>query len=467
LKNGETASILDPALPTTSPSFLDDRRWRNLLRDIHAGQVLPVIGPELVTIPGANGEQIPLYRHLAIELAQNLGVDLPPDQPPTLNAVACAWLLSGKSSRDMYDELRDLVDRLETPPPQALLDLASITDFGLFISSTFDPLLSKALSQTSPGFLPERNCSNFHPNNPQDLPQPLPSPFLYHILGTHNTYPDFVVWEEDYIEYVCGLLQRQDNLRILFDHLRNKDLLLIGSPFHDWIVRFFLRVAKGKRFSEARDQGRLDYVADEPAGIAPPTIFFYQQQVGSTRIIPGDPRAFAGELARQWRERYSQSVQGDIIQRMSDDLPRGAVFISYSRDDQAAAVELARGLMAASVPVWLDKGRLATGENYVRSLEHAVKNDASFFISLISTATEGDGGRFVHTEREWAAQRHVDGFVYYMPVLIEELATVTHEPPQFSAIHREALPGGKVTPAFAQRMQRLVAEYRVSGQPRG
>ena len=125
--------------------FLDKSGWRTLLRDIHAGQVLPVIGPELVTIPLADGRQVPLYRHLAGELAGRLEIALPSDAAPTLNAVACAWLLSGNSSKRLYDELRELVDGLKAPPSQALLDLASINDFGLYISSTFDPLLSQAL----------------------------------------------------------------------------------------------------------------------------------------------------------------------------------------------------------------------------------------------------------------------------------------------------------------------------------
>jgi hypothetical protein len=446
---------------------LEGRHWRSLLRDIHAGQVVPVIGPELVMIARADGRQVPLCCYLAEELAQRLGVALGSDTQPTLNDVACAWLLSGQSSKGIYDELRELVDQISIPPPQPLLDLASITDFGVYISSTFDPLLSQALQQMRPGFLPNSSSLDFHPNAPRDLPQPLPNPFLYHILGTHNTYPDFVVWEEDYIEYVCGLLRSQDNLRVLFDLLRNKDLLLIGAPFNDWIVRLFLRVAKGKRFSEARDQGRQDYVADEPAGVGKPTIFFYERQVGSTRIIPGDPRAFAGELARHWRERYASATQGDFLQRMGDELPRGAVFISYSRDDLSAATELARGLMAAQVPVWMDKGRLSAGENYQRSLEHAVKTDASFFISLISKATESDPDRYVHQERAWAAQRQVDGFVYYLPVLIEDLSRVEREPPAFARLHRELLPGGRVSTAFTQRMRNLVQEHRTSGQPRG
>jgi len=254
---------------------------------------------------------------------------------------------------------------------------------------------------------------------------------------------------------------------LLFDHLRNKDLLLIGSPFNDWMVRFFLRVAKGKRFSDPRDQGRLDYVADEPATIASPTIFFYEQKVGSTRIIPGNPCDFACELARQWRERYSLSADGDLLQSMSDELPRGYVFISYSHDDQSSALELARGLMAAKIPVWLDKKRLSAGENFERKLENAIKNDSSFFISLISKNTESDQTRYVHQERTWAAQRQVDGFVYYIPVLIEKLANVEHEPPQLARSHRTLLLNGRVTPDFARWMQTLLEEYRNSGRPKG
>lgn len=455
------------SLTQNSHSCITDREWRNLLRDIHSGQVLPVIGPELVTVPSSSGEEVNLYRYLAEALADRMGVGLSPDQMPELNAVACAALLSGCSSKDLYDEIRELVDELSSPLPQGLLDLASITDFNLFISTTFDPLMGRVLEQARPGFLLEKNILDFHPSNPKDLPSNMPQPFLYHILGTHDTYPYFAVWEEDDIEYMCGLLAAQDNLRVLFEQLRNRDLLLMGSPFSDWIVRLFLRVAKGKRFSEPRDHGRLDYVAQDPGTIPQPTIFFYEQNVGSTRIIPGHPKAFVSELAQQWRDRYGGNTSEDFMQHMASELPRGAVFISYSRDDLTAATELARGLQAAQIPVWMDQGRLSAGENYNRGLEHAVKNDAGYFIALISEATEKDPDRYVHQERAWAAQRHVDGFVFYIPVLIDDLKEVNQEPPVFDAIHRELLPQGRVTPGFAKRMQALVREYRQSGQPRG
>jgi hypothetical protein len=147
-------------------------------------------------------------------------------------------------------------------------------------------------------------------------------------------------------------------------------------------------------------------------------------------------------------------------------MPRGAVFISYSRDDTEAVRRLVRGLRGAQVPVWLDKQRLRAGENYERSLEFAVKNGCSFFLSIVSRATETDPERFVHQERHWAAQRHVEGFVFYIPVIIDETAQPTGEPAEFAKIHFERLSGGNTTAAFATRLRQLVEEYRLSGQPR-
>jgi hypothetical protein len=56
---------------------------------------------------------------------------------------------SGKR-RLVYEELRELLDNIQADPPPALLALASITDFDLFISSTPDGLLAQALKRQRP-----------------------------------------------------------------------------------------------------------------------------------------------------------------------------------------------------------------------------------------------------------------------------------------------------------------------------
>ena len=125
-----------------------------------------------------------------------------------------------------------------------------------------------------------------------------------------------------------------------------------------------------------------------------------------------------------------------------------------------------RALRAAQVPVWMDKERLQVGVDFERRIEFMVKSHCSFFLSLISKATESNPARYVHEERRWAAERHTDGYVFYLPVIIDDTAQPKLEPAKFAKIHIDRLPGGAVTPSFANRLRALVEEYRVAGQPR-
>ncbi len=104
-------------------------------------------------------------------------------------------------------------------------------------------------------------------------------------------------------------------------------------------------------------------------------------------------------------------------------MPRGYVFISYASEDREAAFQLALGLHNAGIPVWLDKRCLETGTDWETALRRAIKQRAALFLSLISSTTEnfseGEGSqRFVMKERQWAAERHEPGLVFYVPVLI-------------------------------------------------
>ncbi|MBP7950655.1 MAG: toll/interleukin-1 receptor domain-containing protein [Verrucomicrobiales bacterium] len=447
----------------SAETLLAERDWRNLLREIHARQVIPVVGPELVTVE-ENGQSVPLVQHLAPKLARQLNLS-DPDSFRSVSAAARAWLLGGGDRKEVYDELRDLVDGLEVTPSPALLDLAAISDFHLYVCSSFDPFMVRALEQARPGFAAKSGSLAYHPTKPADLPVTPGGPMVYHIMGDYNTYPDFAVWDEDYMEFLCGLLEQSDTLENLFRMLKGHYLLLLGAPSEDWVVRFFLRMARQQRLSERHQR---DYLADRCERLGEPMVFFFDKLVGATRIIDGDPGMFVHELARRWREKFLVSgADSDFLESLPEEMPRGSVFISYSRDDLEAAARLGRGLARAQIPVWIDRQRLQAGDNYERSLEHAVKDGCSYFLSLISPATEANASRYVHRERQWASQKHVDGFVYYVPVVLDAALEPKLEPACFDKIHREVLPGGEVTPAFAGRMKKLVEEFRTSGRPRG
>lgn len=467
-------------------AFLSDDEWRDLLRDVHARQVIPIVGPELVTVEDpTTGTRLPLIRALAPALADKLAdelaskradklkVPLGADASRSINRAACEYLLAGGTRKQIYREIAELLDRLEAAPPQALCDLASITDFDLYLSGTIDHLLAAALARCRPGFRPDEHVLAYSHKRPIDVPERIGDALVYHLVGNRRTYPDFAVWEEDYLEFLSGLILHHAQLERLMRLLKERYLLLLGMPFDDWLVRFFLFAAKGGRFSDKKRDDVQACLADRTENLAAPLVFFFDRVVGVTRIVHGDPTEFTSELTRRWRTAYGADVDAfNVLAQMPDAMPRGAVFVSYSSEDLEAVTRLARGLRSAQVPVWLDKQRLQAGEDYEHSLEAAVRVHCSFFVSVISTATErcledSEGNlRFVHRERRWAAQRHMDGYVFYVPVAIDDTPQPKLEPEAFAKIHFDRLPGGEVTAAFTTRLRALVTEWRESRQPR-
>lgn len=138
--------------------------WEELLAQIETGQVIPVVGPELLTVAGDRGE-IPLYRVLAERLLAKYGLTtdaaVPSGGPDPngltialrphheLNDAVCALAQRGRRVQDLYRPIHDLLKTLlETPEEFTLLplrELAGISGFKLFVTTTPDDLLARAI----------------------------------------------------------------------------------------------------------------------------------------------------------------------------------------------------------------------------------------------------------------------------------------------------------------------------------
>ena len=285
---------------STNDFFLPEADWHDLLREIHNRQVIPIIGPELVTVPDPNdgSRQLPLYRVLALQLAGRLRLPVQDAPSTSLNRVACEYLLSGGSRKSIYIEMSELLEKIEAAPPPALCDLASITDFDLYVCGTIDSLLATALEKSRPGFRHQDHVLSYDFKRPVDAPERIEPALVYHIVGSRQTYPNFAVWEEDYLEFICGLALHHAQLERLFLLLKTRYLLLLGAPFHDWIVRLFLFLVKGGRFTNRRKDDIQACLTDRRENLGEPLIFFFNQVVGTTRIIPGAP----AEFVQEWTE---------------------------------------------------------------------------------------------------------------------------------------------------------------------
>lgn len=445
--------------------------WDQLLTDIHKRQVLPIIGPALttITVDEAGGAPLPLIDAIVPGFAREHGIETQPGM--TLNEAACKFLEREGQGRRMalYNTVTRLIaDHSRAPVPQALVDLATITDFDVFVTSSFDGFLSRALARARPGWTAAKGRAVLHPTSVVDVPQPLPGTFLYHILGATDQHASFAIWEEDYMEYLAALLMGpQDNLKNLIGLLRNRSLLLIGSPFHDWFVRFFLFIAKRSGIAVRNDITGA-YLADN-FHADHPLVFYFDKVIGSPRVLPTDPCVFVRELRQRWQAKYTLTSH-ELIENLPVDMPRGYVFISYASQDAEAAFTLALGLHNAGIPVWLDKRRLEAGSDWEVALRRAIKQRAALFLSLISSTTESLSAdevseRFVIKERQWAAERHEPGFRFYIPVLISPgTSSQQNEPEVFRRLQCEKLPGGTASPGFIKLIASYMEEFREKGE---
>src|SRR5262245_9364744 len=133
-------------LARTGKAFTD-RQWRNLLTDVHDGQVAVIVGPELSLTEAPAG--MTLYQQLAGELVRRLALDESRlARPFNLLEAANLYLQNSQNeAEDIYREVRDIFKSLRWSVPEPLLDLAKIGDLNLFITTTFDSLLEEALNQ--------------------------------------------------------------------------------------------------------------------------------------------------------------------------------------------------------------------------------------------------------------------------------------------------------------------------------
>ena len=162
-------ALADTATSVALQGF-DEDSWDDLLNYIEERRVIPIIGPDLLRVQTDTGLR-PLYEYLAEKLAAKLAVDasaLP--QPLTLNDVVCSYLGQRGRREEAYTRLRSIMREVDFEPPLALRQLAQITDFDLFVTTTFDPLLENAINRERHGGQASAEVIAYAPNRVADLP---------------------------------------------------------------------------------------------------------------------------------------------------------------------------------------------------------------------------------------------------------------------------------------------------------
>ncbi len=402
------SSLLQMHVP---PARLDDDAWDDLLDFIEERRVIPIIGPELLKVETETGPRLLLRlgRREARRQAQcrhgAAAAALHAERRRLLVPVVARPARGHVHADARHPARRDL-----RAAAARSRQLAQITDFDLFVTTTFDSLLEQAINAERFQGAQSTEVIGYSPNRVADLPterEHLQRPVVYHLLGRVSASPTYVISDEDTLEFVCALQSEHLTPEKLFHELEYNHLLLIGSNFSNWLVRLFLRMAKRRRLSDPRDVGEV--LADDHSGSDERLMAFLQQVSLRTRIYSG-AEGFVDELHRRWMARRKPAdviPLGAAPQRFlppEREMPDNAVFISYAREDLPAVQKLKAGLDAAGVTTWFDLERLESGDDYDRKIQRNIAR-CSFFIPVVSATTQRRLEGYFRREWSYAIDR--------------------------------------------------------------
>jgi internalin A len=206
----------------------------------------------------------------------------------------------------IYSQTKATFDRLPVSIPEPLRLLARIPAFRIFVTTTFDPWMERALVEERFGGRPRPLSIGYSPGESPDLTdEQLNSqePIVFQLFGRISSTPyyGYGVTEEDLLLYVHLLQVRPP--KNLCNALRDHHLLFVGNSFSDWLARFFVRTARGDRLSATH--GKEIFIVDDELRRSSTMTSFFQGFCWETNILAENtPVEFVRLLYEKWFERH-------------------------------------------------------------------------------------------------------------------------------------------------------------------
>jgi hypothetical protein len=417
--------------------IMDDASWRRLLGQIRDGHVVPIVGCRLlVDAQGRSGLQAEIARKV---LAAN-GLEVEADPLPPFRelneAVTRLRRNNPEKWQDYYgdvdDALREVAGDGDFSVPAPIRNLAEIDGFRLLVTLTPDDLLARSLRQS------RRVNEIVHaPNQTTGWGKDLPSDWneqrdrvqLLYLLGKSSSTPVFAIHDEDVLEYAHNVISRGSNVPNAFlGELQQRNLLLIGCNFPDWLSRFFLRATRQNRLDL---RGRREWLV-EPPKPEESLVRFLQSYSKDTQILSdSEPVDFVAELHRRWIAEYRDRPRPPTALTAGSTPGQAKFFISYSREtDLKRAEALFKaliGLGAKREEIWFDGLSIDPGEDLDTRIKRVIDRCRHFLPLLSDEADKREEG-YVFKEWHWANARwemvNRDDFI--VPIVVDAKCDPEH-----------------------------------------
>ena len=359
----------------------DEPLWDKLIQQIIDGNVIPVIGADLLTDQTENPHKV-----IIDFLANGFHVD---SKPNSFSELVYDSKYREKNKKDsVYYQVNTILQKVEFKASLRLQRLLSIRQFPFVITTSFVPVVEQTMRTIWKDELRVMRFNN-NPKENHDLKNStdLRKPTVYYMFGkVGEGAHKYVLTDTDMLDYVSSWLSNDNKARpkVLCNELKEKYLLMLGNNYSNWLFRFIwysMRkpdLGHGMLAYDTLDDSLLNFL----------------------------------ERAETFTKQNTSDVIDQVITRLEKKLIENEetkfnkpeenmdVFISYSRSDSDIAEKLYETLSAHGKRVWYDKKNLTEGDNFMDEIRKAIRTTKYFVPILSDNVTKEKGESHVY-RNEW------------------------------------------------------------------
>ncbi len=377
----------------------DEPLWDKLIQQIIDGNVIPVIGADMLIDNNVNPHQL-----LVDGIANMFRLTSHPHSFSEL--IYDPDYTKSNKKVDIYYQVNKFFAANRFPPSRRLQRLLNIRQFPFVITTSFTPIVEQTM-QTIWGDELRVMRFNNNPSENHDIKSgaDLRKPTVYYMFGkVGEGVQKYVLTDVDMLDFCSSWLSNDNRARPknLFSELKDKYLLMLGNNYSDWLFRFIWYSMRKSNMG----QGMLAYDhVDESL------INFLERTETFTKQNPSDViDQIITRLGKKLQE--NEQVKFDQPEENMD------VFISYSRSDKEVAEALYAALTAQGKRVWFDKHNLTSGGNFMDEIRKAIRT-AKYFVPILSEniSKEKDQSHVYRNEWDLAIEVAISmGRTYIIPL---------------------------------------------------
>ena len=393
----------------------DEPLWDNLIQQIIDGNVIPVIGADLLTDDQNNPHKV-----IVTFLANGFQIKSNPNSFSEL--VYDPDYKKDNKKDSIYYQVNKIFSSAKFEPSIHLKRLLSIRQFPFVITTSFTPIVEQTMRDIWKDELRVLRFNN-NPSENNDIKNDtdLRKPTVYYMFGkVGEGAHKYVLTDTDMLDYVSSWLSNDNKVRPknLCNELKGKYLLMLGNNYSNWLFRF---IWYSMRKSDL-GHGMLAYDTMNES-----LINFLERTETFTKQNTSN-------VIEQIISRLGKKQEENEKTKFNKPEENVDVFISYSRSDCEIAEKLYKTLTAQGKHVWFDKNNLTDGCDFMDEIRKAIRT-AKYFVPIFSDNIIKEKGESHVYRNEWDTAIDVaismgrtyiiplaeDGFDFYKAAIPEKI----------------------------------------------